>query len=284
MRRTEIMVTRDNPQNLHQPSSTTRITDNESTTIDNNSTICHNKMETISIEDDILFEKKKSIIILLGRLLLKCGCPCHRVHDILQQASSALLLDASFSFLPDSVMISFTDSIDTQSVMVKSPQGYDNGKIAMINDIMNDFFREEVDIDRCFLLLHDVATAPPTCGMLGTIMFFVLGSFGVTGVMFQGTWMDTLISTFLGLLVAMLYIISAQFPIYAKIFEISVSICVSIICRALHDYCCFSKVAMSALLILLPGYTITIGVVSIMISFFIYIITGYKFFFFILII
>jgi hypothetical protein len=27
----------------------------------------------------LLYEKKKSIIILLGRLLLKCGCPCHRV-------------------------------------------------------------------------------------------------------------------------------------------------------------------------------------------------------------
>jgi uncharacterized membrane protein YjjP (DUF1212 family) len=164
--------------------------------------------------------------------------------------------------LPDSVLITFTQGDETQSIMVKSPQGYDNGKIVMINDIMNFFHRGEIDLDRCLILLHDVATAPPTCGVWSTVLFFALSSFSASAMMFGGSWIDASISGALGLLVAILYILSAHFPIYARVFEISASVAVAIIARALHNYCCFTSVAMSAILILLPGYTMTVGVVK----------------------
>lgn len=90
MRRADIMVSRDNPQNLHQqrlsgvlnPTITneTEETTNTSTgngSNGNNNTVVHH--HAVAEEDELLFEKKKSVIILLGRLLLKCGCPCHRV-------------------------------------------------------------------------------------------------------------------------------------------------------------------------------------------------------------
>lgn len=145
--------------------------------------------------------------------------------------------------------------------MVKSPQGYDTGKIAIINDIMNSFFKGEVDLDRCLVLLHDVATAPPTCGTWATLFFFTVSSFCASATLFNGTWIDASISGAVGLLVSILYILSAHFPIYARIFEMSTSILVAIICRSLYRYCCFTSVAMSSILILLPGYTMTVGVV-----------------------
>ncbi|KAI7901170.1 uncharacterized protein BX663DRAFT_475603 [Cokeromyces recurvatus] len=213
-------------------------------------------------KDELLFEKKKSIIILLGRLLLKCGCPCHRVDDTLQHTSALLELDTSFSFLPDSVLITFTNREDNQSIMVKSPQGYDNGKIAKINDIMNYFHKGEIDLDQCLVFLHEVATATPTCGIWSTILSFSFSSFAASAMMFDGTWIDACISGILGLLVAILYIMSTYFPIYSRVFEISVSACVAIITKAMHSYCCFTSVAMSAILILLPGYTMTVGVIE----------------------
>ncbi|RCH95467.1 hypothetical protein CU098_000473, partial [Rhizopus stolonifer] len=189
----------------------------------------------------------KSVVILLGRLLLKCGCPCHRVDDMLQLTAQMLSLDASFSFLPDSVLVTFTEQNQSESIMVKSPQGYDNG---------------QVDLDHCLVQLHDVATAPPTCGVYATLIFFTLSSFSASAMMFGGTWIDASISGGLGFLVAVLYLLSIQFPVYARVFEISASVLVALITRALHEYCCFVSVAMSALLILLPGYTMTIGVIE----------------------
>ncbi|KAI8081868.1 uncharacterized protein B0P05DRAFT_64227 [Gilbertella persicaria] len=244
MRRADIMVSRDNPQHLH-------------TNEEHEITPTHyNKDSTL------LYEKKKSVVILLGRLLLKCGCPCHRVDDMLQLTAQMLSLDASFSFLPDSVLVTFTEQNQSESIMVKSPQGYDNGKIASIHDIMNQFYRGQVDLDHCLVQLHDVATAPPTCGVYATLIFFTLSSFSASAMMFGGTWIDASISGGLGFLVAVLYLLSIQFPVYARVFEISASVLVALITRALHEYCCFVSVAMSALLILLPGYTMTIGVIE----------------------
>ncbi|RCH92121.1 hypothetical protein CU097_008290 [Rhizopus azygosporus] len=249
MRRADIMVSRDDPQNLHQ-NETRR--DEEEAVDDADK----------SNQDSVLFEKKKSIIILLGRLLLKCGCPCHRVDDTLQHTSSLLSLNAAFSFLPDSVLITFMNGSDSQSIMVKSPQGYDTGKIATINDIMNSFYKGQVDLDRCLILLHDVATAPPTCGSWATLFFFTASSFSGSALLFNGTWIDASVSGGLGLLVSILYILSAHFPIYARVFEISTSVIVAIIARALYRYCCFTSVVLPAILILLPGYTMTVGVIE----------------------
>lgn len=82
MRRADIMVSRDNPQHLHQHrlsgmknASPAEDEVTTSTIIDNSLQHTHHHAE----KDELLYEKKKSIIILLGRLLLKCGCPCHRV-------------------------------------------------------------------------------------------------------------------------------------------------------------------------------------------------------------
>ena len=172
-----------------------------------------------------------------------------------------MALDASFSFLPDSILITFTNADDTESIMVKAPQGFDNGKMARISSTMNNFYRGEIDLDRCLVMLHEVATSPPTCGIWSTIIFFTASSFTASALMFKGTWIDASVSSALGLMVAILYIISGYFPIYARVFEISASVFVAIVTRALHNYVCFTGVAMSSILILLPGYTMTVGVV-----------------------
>jgi uncharacterized membrane protein YjjP (DUF1212 family) len=145
--------------------------------------------------------------------------------------------------------------------MVKAPQGYDTGKIGSINDIMNTFYKNDIDMDECLVQLHEVATSPPTCGIWSTLFFFVVSSALASVVVFGGGWMDSAISSITGLMVAILFILSTHFPIYARVFEVSASVCVAMVARALHNYCCFTSVAMASILILLPGYTMTMGVV-----------------------
>ncbi|KAI8975332.1 hypothetical protein BDF20DRAFT_822667 [Mycotypha africana] len=267
MRRADIIVSRDNPQHLHQQSiSNLKQNEDEETTVNadesNGLQTDMKPLQPTEEDDKLLYEKKKSIVILLGRLLLKCGCPCHRVDEILQQTAKIIGVDAGFTFLPDAFIVTFALSAVSQSVMVKAPQGFDNGKIAKINDIMNMLFRGIIDLDRCLVLLHDVATAPPTCGVWHTLFFFAMGSFTAAAMLFNGSWIDAAVSGALGLLVAMLFLLSAKFPIFARVFELTASALVAIIAKALHQYCCFKTVALASLLILLPGYTMTVGVVG----------------------
>ncbi|KAI8370676.1 uncharacterized protein BYT42DRAFT_502659 [Radiomyces spectabilis] len=215
--------------------------------------------------NDLVFEKKKKVVLLLSQGLLKCGCPCHRVEDTLQHTASSLGINASFSFLPDSVLITFShpeDDSDTQSVMVKSPQSYDTGKIGQINRTMNSLHKDEMDIDTCITRLSEIMAAPPTCGFIATCLAFSLSAFSASALLFSGSWMDAGVSGALGLIVALLFILSNHYPIYGRVFEVSSSVIVALIARALHRYCCFTSVAVSAILILLPGYAMTMAVVE----------------------
>ncbi|KAI9028327.1 hypothetical protein CLU79DRAFT_696829 [Phycomyces nitens] len=212
-----------------------------------------------------IYEKKKQVIIVLGQSLLKTGCPSHRVEDVLLNTARLMEIDATFSFLPDSIILTFKHSTNgtTESIMAKSPTGFDTNKICQINAIMNDFQNNRCEIEECLSALQKVAAAPSTWGVIGTLFCFGVSSFTASAVMFNGSWIDASLSCGLGCLVASLSVIAGYFPAYSRVFDISASILVAIITRAMHSYVCFTSVAVSSILILLPGYAMTMSILEI---------------------
>jgi hypothetical protein len=198
-------------------------------------------------------------------------------------------MDASFTFLPDSIMVTFflhtlpkkKKKRKVHSMMVKASPSFDTGKLGRINHIMNQFLfqhkkqqqqqnndEEEENLgfnyfDHCLQSLYAVMDDPPTCGFCGTLAGFSLSAFSGCILLFNGSWVDAGLSGVLGAVVGLLSILSSRYPIYGRVFELSSSVIVALFARALHRYCCFSSVGVSAILILLPGYTMTIAVVSV---------------------
>ena len=152
--------------------------------------------------------------------------------------------------------------------MVKAAPGYDTGKIGQINDIMNAFHKDEISLDQCLGRLQALAAAPPTAGFWSTLFAFSVSAFTGSILLFDGSWIDAGISGALGLLVALLFILAKNFPVYGRVYEMSASVIVAIVTRALHNYCCFTSVVVSAVLVLLPGYSMTMAVVSAALCFF----------------
>lgn len=153
--------------------------------------------------------------------------------------------------------------------MIRCAQALDMGKIGRVQRIMDDYFRRKHDqgaLEKCIRSLENVETSPPTWGIFGTCFAFSAGSFSAAVLLFDGSWVDASISGALGLLVAALFILFAYFPIYGRVFEISSCVIVAALARLLHAYCCFTSVAVSAMLILLPGYAMTMAVVSTMVA------------------
>ncbi|CAO3651018.1 unnamed protein product [Cunninghamella echinulata] len=81
-------------------------------------------------------------------------------------------------------------------------------------------------------------------------------------MLFNGSWYDACLSALLGLIVGLLFVLACRYPIYSRVFELSSSFLVAFIARAFHNYCCFSSVAISGILILLPGYSMTVAVME----------------------
>ena len=202
-----------------------------------------------------------------------------------------LAIDATFSIVPDLVLVSITkpsDSFDNSSsngsgviveeheqrqqgpkrnyepetLTIKSAQNFDTGKLVRVTKTMNSLHRGDLGLDSCLASLHEIMEAPATCGPLEICFSFSAIGFSATLCMFEGSWYDALLAAALGLMVALLFLISMSFPVYGPVFEISACIMVGIFDRVLHDYVCFSKVAVSSILILLPGYGMTMAVVN----------------------
>lgn len=119
------------------------------------------------------------------------------------------------------------------------------------------------EMENCLNALYKIRKDPPTCGFWGTLFAFSASAFAASPMLFSGSWYDACLSAILGLIVGLLFFFSCKYPIYGRVFELSSSFLVAIIARTFHQYCCFSSVAISSIIILLPGYSMTIAVVSI---------------------
>ncbi|KAI9263397.1 hypothetical protein BDA99DRAFT_419244, partial [Phascolomyces articulosus] len=225
-----------------------------------------------------LFQTKKSILLTLGRCLLQYGSPCHRVEDTLRHTAKMLMIDATFSIVPDLVLVSMTkptthidddqqqqhayqhQKYESETLIIKSAQSFDTGKLVRMTKTMNALHKGDLSLDGCLASLQEIMEAPATCGPFAICFSFAAIGFSASLCMFEGSWFDAALAALLGLVVALLFLISMTFPVYGPVFEISACILVGIFDRILHDYVCFSKVAVSSILILLPGYGMTMAV------------------------
>lgn len=175
-------------------------------------------------------------------------------------------MEAAFSYVPGQMMISFggVAMIDSQTVLIKVHQGYDIKKLADVDDVANALCRSELLVGDCLIKLEEIVNSPPTWGSYGTIVAFTMCSFTACLVMFGGSWTDSAVAGVLGFLVGALNVMASQHSVYSNVFEVSASAAVALISRSLFQWVCFSKVAISAVIVLLPGYSMTVAVVSIL--------------------
>lgn len=178
----------------------------------------------------------------------------------MEQAAHVLGLEAAFFFIPGIMMICFGD-MQPRTLLVRCPQGFDMGKLAKVTGIANAICHKKLSLQECIDKLEDVAQASPTWGPLAILMAHTVSSLLTTAVMFNGSWMDTAVSGGLGLMVGMLTLVAGKYASYCNIFEISTSILVAFVAKALNPWICFTGVSLSATATLLPGYILTMSIV-----------------------
>ncbi|CAO3651022.1 unnamed protein product [Cunninghamella echinulata] len=96
-----------------------------------------------SLHEQPSLEIKKKVICILGKSLINDGCPGYRVESVLIHCTKLLGLEASFTFLPDAILVTFIDDgYRMESMIVKTSIAFDTGKIGLTNKIINDFLKQ----------------------------------------------------------------------------------------------------------------------------------------------
>lgn len=189
-------------------------------------------------------------------------------EECLQMTAEYLEVEMTIVFLPGLSLICFSD-IEchiVETLLVKCDEGFDMGKLAKVFETANATQRSTIDVKTALDQLHDIKISPPTWGSWSMLLAYAVASLVAAPVMFQGSWTDGLVSGALGLLVGVVITVAERYATFNNVVAVSICIATGFTVRALSAYICFTGVVLSAIVMLLPGYNLTISIVSVYIT------------------
>jgi uncharacterized membrane protein YjjP (DUF1212 family) len=175
-----------------------------------------------------------------------------------------LEMEMTIVFLPGLSLICFSDmkSHAVETLLVKCNEGFDMGKLTKVFATANSTQRSIIDVRTALDQLHDIKLSPPTWRSCSMLMAYAVASLVAAPVMFQGSWTDGLVSGALGLLVGVVITVAERYATFNNVVAVSICIVIGFTVRALSAYICFTGVVLSSIVMLLPGYNLTISIVS----------------------
>ncbi|KAG0294965.1 hypothetical protein BGZ98_001552 [Dissophora globulifera] len=201
---------------------------------------------------------RQSFLIMIAKALILYGAPSHRIEETCAMLAKKMEVDASFALLPGLMTISFNDpethTSDTRHL--RCSQGMDLNKLAIVHRIALEVLKGE-SIEKANQELEDVTLAPGIFPVWVTILGWTGSSAFVSSMAFNGNWWDMLLAGLCGLIVGVLGVVAARFPVYGNVFEMTSSIVVGFIAKAFGDRVCFQAVSLAGVVVLLPGLLLT---------------------------
>ncbi|KAI7865506.1 hypothetical protein BDF14DRAFT_1824283 [Spinellus fusiger] len=208
--------------------------------------------------------ERQAFIVKLGKSLVRTGAPSHRIEGAMEKTSKRLEIDGSYIVLPGLMMVSFGDveTHTSETLLIKCSRSLDIHKLEKVNLVAHQIAKGELDVRQATELLDEINNSPPTWGQWWILLAYFFSSASISPLFFNGSWMDCWVSGLMGLAVGILTFVSERIPMLSNVFEIAVSVLVSVVTIALHPHVCFSSVSLSAIVVALPGYALTSAVME----------------------
>ncbi|ORX45277.1 DUF1212-domain-containing protein [Hesseltinella vesiculosa] len=208
--------------------------------------------------------ERQDLIIKLGKALVRTGAPSYRIEAALEKTSKRLEVNGSYFVLPGLIMVSFGDeeTHTSETHLIKCAKSLDLAKLETVNDIARKVYKGHLDVVEANDLLDNIKNSPPTWGFGMTLVGYVLSSAFIAPLFFNGSWTDCWVSGIFGLCVGIATFISERVPMLNNVFEMAITIVVSVIVLALSPNVCYLAVSLSAVVVALPGYSLTSAVME----------------------
>lgn len=214
---------------------------------------------------DIL--QRQMFIMRLCRALMLWGAPTHRLEEYMVMTSRVLEIDGQFIYFPGCMIVSFGDAATRTSEvhLIRCAQGVNLSKLSDSHKIYKAVVHDLIGVEDAAKQLDALFKAPNLRPAWLCVLLYGLGSAMVTPFAFSGGWRDIPIAFGVGCCVGFLqfYVLSKS-NLYSSVFEVTSSIVVSFISRAIGtikggQLFCFSAIAQGSLALILPGYIILCG-------------------------
>ncbi|KAJ7590841.1 hypothetical protein C8J56DRAFT_544547 [Mycena floridula] len=212
--------------------------------------------------------QRQDFVMKLARSMMMYGAPSHRLQSQLQSTARVLDIDLSCMFLPDVMLISFDDATTatSQIKLIKQPSTLDLGKLKDAYSIYWKVIHDDLSVSEASTLLSNLMQKPQMYNWWQLMLIGGMCSASICTVSFAGSLLDALAAFPLGTLLVGMQLLSVRHELYSNIFEISIATLCSLLSAALastHHFC-YSAVASSAVVLILPGFIVLCGSLELM--------------------
>ncbi|KAI9323243.1 hypothetical protein BX666DRAFT_1884679 [Dichotomocladium elegans] len=230
------------------------------------------QFEPITLEDRvrITFEianilQKQEFLCKLAKSLMLYGCPAHRLEYVMRRVSETVGVQAEYVSVPNVMLMSVFDpsTHTTETHFIRQPQDFEMHKLGEVYRLERLVSHGEVSVDEALEFIDRVMTDPPFYSKWLNPLVYGLASFCGCLLFFGGFWYDALVSGGLAMILAVYELFTGRIQSFQPIWEITICIIIGFVARALTLFSfCFTSIAFSAFIVILPGYTMAIAIVE----------------------
>ncbi|KAJ7127890.1 hypothetical protein C8R44DRAFT_830322 [Mycena epipterygia] len=212
--------------------------------------------------------QRQEFILKLTRALMMFGGPSHRLQAQIQSTGRVLDIQVNCMYLPDVVLISFDDSTTGTSNLkfIRQGSSLNLGKLNEVYDLYWSVIHDEQSVSEASSALDSLMRKKQEYSWWQLVLTGGMCSSSICTVSFNGSFIDALVVFPLGALLVAIQLLSVRNELYSNVFEITIATLFSFISAALAStgVFCYSAVASSSVVLILPGFIVLCGSLEIM--------------------
>ncbi|MEM8930893.1 MAG: threonine/serine exporter family protein, partial [Acidobacteriota bacterium] len=207
-----------------------------------------------------------ALVEKLGRALHAYGSSAHRLENALDLVSRRLGLRGHFFSTPTAIFASFeptdegSDEAPRTVLLRVQPGDVDLERLTALDAVLGRVMHGEQEPADAVREVDEIIASPPRYGPLITFLAFALASGGAARF-FGGGLPEVLAATGIGLVTGLLSWVAERLPNAGRLYETFAAMATALLATAAASQVplAFPVVTVSALIVLVPGLTLTVA-------------------------
>ncbi|KAJ1958791.1 pheromone-regulated protein prm10, partial [Dispira parvispora] len=252
------------PGNTPAGSTRTSISDDAEDAGQNPHSLSLTQLEQARIKENIRqILEQHEFLMLSARALLTFGVPSNRLEENVHMLADYLCIDCYVANLPGLLLMAFNDAgtHTSETHMIRVGMGtLHMNRLRKTNQLLRSVMASKTSVAEAIDDIQDMMALPLGPPWYVTVVNYGVGSFAIAPLLFQGSWLDALVSGGLGILIGALSLVADRMVAYANVFQVSAAVFCGLVASLLSSHVCYWGVVLSALVNLLPGLSLTLAV------------------------
>jgi uncharacterized membrane protein YjjP (DUF1212 family) len=222
--------------------------------------------DVFSASSKVNFDEAWHFILKVGVAAHKYGSTSTRLESFLSTLSNRMGYQGVFKSTPAEIIFAMRETPDSPQrieVMATPLPAIDLDKLARLGELLNEIKEGSLSIPDAYARIDAIDQVPPPWGKFASMLGYVLTGLGLAPLLGAG-WTDTLVATVFSILVYGLVLLSARLGTTAMAWmPFSTALIIGFLATLVKHWVPelnLVLVTLSAVAIILPGYSISLGV------------------------